>query len=78
MIKLLLEEFGAGVNVKDKDWVERIDRTTFYFVEIARTSDFVDLKNKTAPTWIRLRRNSCEVRFGNQPFKVAYLGRWDR
>jgi serine/threonine protein kinase len=78
---------GSFTNVKDNQWVElrclqnRDSVSWFrknYFVQVDHTPAYVELQSKTPPVQVRLYDASCKVKFGNEPFKELYRGKWDR
>ncbi|MBI3410232.1 MAG: DUF1080 domain-containing protein [Planctomycetes bacterium] len=60
------------------DWVEHGDADKFwYFKEVNRTDDMVELHDKSRDCWLHLHHDSCWIRFGaTAPWRHIYGGQW--
>jgi hypothetical protein len=68
---------GFFDNVADGKWLERSPNGAFYFVEAARTDDYVELRNTRSGTLVRLFNDRCELKVAQQrEFAVRYQGGW--
>ena len=69
---------GHFENTTGNHWVEKSPDGTFYFREVRRAANYIELYDRSRDCTVRLTPSACLVRFGGEGFREFYRGHWER